>query len=324
MQLETLFAEALGIKAPWKITSLNFDSTAKKLDINVDFERGSVFEYEDPETKEKSSYKAYDTIEKTWRHLNFFEHECYIHAKVPRVKPICGGIKMISPPWSGLAHGFTLLFEALILQLCKNMPVNQAGKILNVSDHRLWRVLDCYVSAVLDKADYSTVDTVGMDETSLKRGHNYITLFVDMKAKKTIYLTEGKDHTTVSKFAQTLENRGGDRQKVENVSCDMSPAFIKGVKEELPNAQITFDKFHVLKIINTAVDAVRRAEAKNNPILKGARYTFLKNEKNLTAKQKQTKAKLRNVHEITSRFNDLSKLFAEQPYNSISQELDQR
>ena len=65
----------------------------------------------------------------------------------------------------------------------------------------------------------------------------------------------------------------------------MSPAFIKGVREELPNAQITFDKFHIMKIINGGVDKVRRAEAKTNPLLKGMRYTVLKNDQNLTSKQ---------------------------------------
>jgi transposase len=296
MQLEQLFTEALGIKAPWKIVSLRFDSDKKRLDIKVDFERGSAFEYEDPSTKEKSSYGAYDTVEKTWRHLNFFEHECYIHARVPRVKPTSGGIKLISPPWSGLAHGFTLLFEALILQLCKNMPVNQAGKILRISDHRLWHVLESYVYEVLTQADHSNVDTVGMDETSLKRGHNYITLFVDMMEKKTIFITEGKDHNTVCEFVKSLENSKGNGENIRNVSCDMSPAFIKGVKEKLPNAQITFDKFHVLKVINIAVDEVRRSEAKENPILKGSRYVFLKNESNLTKKQMKQKASLSQLN----------------------------
>ena len=68
-------------------------------------------------------YKAYDTIEKEWRHLNFFEHECYLHARVPRIKTPDNKIHLIMPYWSGLQNGFTLLFEALILQLSKGMPV---------------------------------------------------------------------------------------------------------------------------------------------------------------------------------------------------------
>src|SRR3990167_1007819 len=296
IEIEALFTEALGIKAPWKITSLAFDSVKKRLDIQVDFERGTTFEYEDPETGEKENYKAYDTVDKTWRHLNFFEHECYLHARVPRVKPKNGGIKMILPPWSGHANGFSLLFEALILQLCRNTPVDQVTQILNISNHRLWNVMDRYVEMCLQEADYGEVDAIGADETSMKKGHNYISLFVDLKEKKTIYVAEGKDHTTVTNIVKDFEIHGGKKESIKDVSCDMSPAFIKGITQELPNAKITFDKFHILKKINEAVDEVRRSEVKFNPILKGTRYTFLKNNYNLTVKQREEKESLSKLN----------------------------
>ncbi len=296
MELETLFTEALGIKLPWIITALDFDSAERRLNINVDFERGATFEYEDPETLEKGRYKVYDTVYKSWRHLNFFEHECYINARTPRIKPPTGGVKLIMPPWSGFVKGFTLLFEALVMRLCTNMPVSQASKILNVSDHRLWRVLECYVFKAMHDADYSEMKAVGMDETSLKKGHNYITLFVDMAKKKTTFIAEGKDNKTVKAFAENLEENKGFRTNIKDVSCDMSPAFIKGVTEQLPEAQITFDKFHVLKIINEAVDKVRRAEAKDNPVLKGSRYALLKNEQNLTKSQRAKRESLSSMN----------------------------
>ena len=296
MELETLFTEALGIKLPWRITALDFDSVERRLNINVDFERGATFEYEDPETEEKGRYNVHDTVYKTWRHLNFFEHECYINARTPRIKPPTGGVKLIMPPWSGVVKGFTLLFEALVMQLCTNMPVSQASKILNVSDHRFWRVLECYVFKAMHDADYSEMKAVGMDETSLKKGHNYITLFVDMIKKKTTFITEGKDNKTVKAFAENLEENKGSRANIKDVSCDMSPAFIKGVTEQLPEAQITFDKFHVLKIINEAVDRVRSAEAKDNPVLKGSRYALLKNEQNLTKSQRAKRESLSDMN----------------------------
>ena len=296
MQLEELFASALGIAKPWKIESLEFDSANKRLDIHVDFEKGATFEYTDDRTGEKANYKAYDKVDKCWRHLNFFEHECYIKTKVPRVKPQDGGIKMILPPWSGVVYGFTLLFEALMMQMCQNMPVHNVGKILKVKDHKLWRMLDCYVQKAMYGGDHSAISAVGMDETSLKKGHNYITMFVDMHKKKTVFISEGKDSSTVTKFAEMLECHNGHREHIKDVSCDMSPAFIKGVREELPAAQITFDKFHILKIINEGVDAVRRAEAKDTPALLGARYALLKNEANLTAKQRATRESLSKLN----------------------------
>lgn len=311
MQLEQLFTAALGITPPWKITSLQFDSDKKRLDIEVEFERGSTFEYEDPDSGEIGHYKAYDTVVKTWRHLNFFEHECYLHAKVPRIKPDGGGIRMILPPWSGAVMGFTLLFEALILQLCTHMPVHQVGKILNVSDYKLWRVLECYVMKSLYLQDYRQVSAVGMDETSLKKGHNYITMFVDLVAKKTMFITEGKDSQTVADFVDDLEGHGGNSENIKQVSCDMSPAFIKGIRDELPEAQVTFDKFHILKTINTAVDEVRREEAKRNPILRGSRYCFLKNIQNLTADQEAKRATLSTMNLKSMRALNIRESFQE-------------
>jgi len=145
-------------------------------------------------------------------------------------------------------------------------------------------------------ADYSEMKVAGMDETSLKKGHNYITLFVDMEKKKTTFITEGKGSKTVKEFAENLEENKGLRNNIKDVSCDMSPAFIKGVRENLPEAKITFDKFHVLKIINEAVDKVRRAEAKDNGVLKGSRYIFLKNESNLSKKEQAKKESLSQMN----------------------------
>ncbi len=108
------------------------------------------------------------------------------------------------------------------------------------------------------------------------KGHNYITLFMDILKKKTIHISKGKDSKTVEEFAEIIESRNGDRNQIK-VSSDMSPAFIKGVGKYLPEAEITFDKFHVMKNLNMAVDEVRRHEVKLHPILINARYALLKN-----------------------------------------------
>ena len=219
----------------------------------------------------------------------FFEHECYLHTRVPRIKREDGKVCLISPPWSGVMSGFTLLFEARLLQLCRSMPVHNVSQLTRVSDYKIWRMLDSYIDKARSVDDLSDVKAVGMDETSVARGHDYITLFVDLEERKTIDISDGKGSETLTHFVDTLENKGGARINIQDISCDMSPAFIKGVKERLPEAAITFDKFHILKIINKGVDDVRRAEAKENPLLKGSRYIFLKNDLNLTEKQKNMK-----------------------------------
>ncbi len=286
MLIQSMFEQALSITTPWYITDIQFNIEEKQLDIYIDFRKGSLFEYVDKATGECSTYKAYDTEQKTWRHLNFFEHKCYLHCRTPRVKLESGKVRQISPPWAGLNTGFTLLLEALILKLCTHMPVKAVSRIISENDGKLWRLLKKYIDTLRSQADYSSIEKIGIDETSRAKHHDYVTLFVDLQQSRTIYITPGKSSDTITSFVNDLENHHGSKQQITDVSCDMSPAFIKGVQENLPNAEITFDKFHIIKIINEAVDQVRRDEAKHQDILKGCRYLFLKNNSNLTVKQK--------------------------------------
>ena len=113
-------------------------------------------------------------------------------ARVPRIKPDCGGIKMIMPPWSGVVSGSTLLLEAFLLTMCKHMPIHQVGKLMGIVDRKLWHMIDCYVSKGLYDPDHSLVTRLGMDETSVQRGHDYITLFVDLTFKKQFIFLMGK------------------------------------------------------------------------------------------------------------------------------------
>lgn len=280
-----IFEAALAIQSPWYVKEIQFDAASKRLDIYIDFNRGSTFPSTDPTFPDK--YKVKDTLDKTWRHLNFFEHECYINCRTPRIDLGGNKTELISPPWAGVVSGFTLLFEALVMELCAHMPVHSVCQIIKESDNKIWRMLEKYVDKALASEDYSHITAVGMDETSRAKGHNYITLFVDMLKGKTVHVADGKDNQTVNEFVKSLETHNGNRNQVTDVSCDMSPAYIKGVKAFLPNATITFDKFHILKIINGAVDQVRREEILSQPILTNARYVLLKNEQNLTQNQRQ-------------------------------------
>lgn len=280
-----LFEKALQIANPFYIRDIEFDTKEKHLDIYIDFKRGSIFRYKNGSYDE--TCKAYDTQQKRWRHLNFFEYECYLNVRVPRVKLKDGKVKQVPMPWEGLTKGFTLLFEALTMQLCKAMPVKQVGDLINETDDKLWRMLEKYIQSIRELEDLSDITSIGIDETSKKKHHDYISLFVDMKKKRTIYITAGKSSETVEKFKEDLELHGGKAENIKDVSCDMSPAFIKGVKKNLPKAEITFDKFHIMKIINKAVDEVRKQESRSLYLLKGTKYIFLKNKDNLTKEQSE-------------------------------------
>lgn len=276
-----IFEAALGITVPWYIERIEFEMEKKRLNIHIDFKRRSTFPSSDPAFE--GQYKAYDTKQKTWRHLNFFEHECYLHCRTPRIQPKPGKTELISPPREGKSSGFTLLFEAFALELCRYyMPVLCVSAILGADDGKLWRMIEKYVDLARVDEDLSELQKVGMNETSRAKHHKYVTLFADLEDKRTVFVAEGKGHETVKDFAQDLKAHNADPLNITDMSCDMSPAFIKGVKETLPEAKITFDKFHIQKLINEAADRVRRQEVASQPLLVRTRYIFLKNKEKLT------------------------------------------
>lgn len=280
-----LFQMALGLTPPWQVSDAQFDPNTKRLDIRIDFPRGSTFTC--PKCGQ-TGIKAYDTQEKSWRHLNFFQHDAYLTARVPRTECNDCGILLVDVPWARPGGSFTLLFEAMILTLAKAMPVKTISEFVNEHDTRLWRILHHYVDEARDKADYSDIRNVGMDETSRKRGHNYVSLFVDLDTPKVLFATEGKDASTVERFKQDLTDHNGNPEAIEEMCSDMSPSFISGVETFFPNAHLTFDKFHIMKIINEAVDEVRRQEQKDRPELFRTRYIWLKNFNNLNPSQTET------------------------------------
>ncbi|HXW22869.1 MAG TPA: ISL3 family transposase [Rhodomicrobium sp.] len=284
-----LFQLALGLSSPWAVTRSAFDADEKRLDLYVDFPRGSRFACAQCG---REGCAVHDAKEETWRHLDFFQHRTLLHARVPRVScPDCG-VRKAATPWARAGSGFTLLFEAYVLALAKAMPIRNAARLVGEHDTRLWRIVSHYVWRAVEAQDLSQVRQIAADETSARRGHDYISLFIDMAKRKVIFVADGKDAGTVTEFAQFLEAHGGEREAISDASIDMGAAFEAGIKANFANAEITFDKFHVIKLANEAVDEVRRQEARNNFQIKGRRYIFLKNVDKLTQEQKEDLSRL--------------------------------
>ena len=286
MNENELFQAALGLLPPWLVERCSFTVESGRLDIYLDFPRGSTF----PCPVCADAAKAYDTDTLTWRHLNFFQHQTYLHARTPRIECARCGVHRVAVPWARPDSGFTLLFEAFVMQLAKVMTIRAAARLVGEHDTLLWRIVNHYVDLARSRADHAGVTQVGLDETAARRGHDYVSLFVDLEERKVLFVTPGKDSATVAAFAQDLQAHHGDPKAITEVSIDMSPAFVKGVTEQLPNAAVTFDKFHVVGLVSAAVDEVRRLERKDHPELAGSRYIWLKNPGNLSANQKITLA----------------------------------
>jgi transposase len=291
MNSTEIFSIALGLQTPWRVESISLELTAdnkQQLHLYLGFERGSKFLDE-----AEFLCSVHDTQERTWRHLNFFEHECYIHCKIPRITNSLGKVRQVAVPWARAGSGFTLLFEAFAMHLIENeMPVSRAAGTVKENPNRIWTIFNYWIDIAYTEADHSEVEQIGVDETAAKKGHDYVTVAVDLQKRAVVHAVEGKDASTIEAIKAYLIKKGCDTSRISQVSIDLSPAFISGVTEHLPHAQITFDRFHVKKLLNEAMNTVRASQKKEHDILKGHKYLFLKNNDNLSTKQRTLRNEL--------------------------------
>ena len=283
MQGVGLFEQAPGLERPWYVERTEFDAGQRRLDLYLNFEVGGTFARGGCGGE---GCKAYDTARKQWRHLNFLQHQAYLHAPSPRVECAECGIRQERLPWARPRSGFTLLFEALALAMMSEMPVKAVARIVGEHDTRLWRIAGHYVNEARAAADHSGVRAVGVDEKASRRGHGYVTFFADPDQRRLLYATEGRKWGVLAEFRADLEARGGSADGIEEPCMDVSAAYIKGARESFPDAEITFDRFHVVKLLNEAVEKVRRTEQKERPELKRSRWLWLWNPDRLGPAQR--------------------------------------
>jgi transposase len=260
--VEALFTGALGLQPPWAVEDVKLDVTRKRIDFEVAC-GGALLSC--PACGE-ASQRVHDRLRRSWRHLDFFQYEAWLHAEVPRVAcGACGKTTQVGVPWARPGSGFTAAFEALALALCRELPVRQAAALLRCTDKQLWRRIEFYVEQARAQERFEGVQHVGIDETSLKRGQNYVTVVHDLQDKRLLFSTEGRQHDTVVQFAADLAAHGGDPAEIKHVCMDMSAAYAKGVALALPNAQISYDRFHMIALAIQAMDEVRRQELAAEP-----------------------------------------------------------
>jgi transposase len=284
MEKIQIFTAALGLQTPWYIEDVQLEGKGKdrQLHIYVNHEKRKRFEYESEE------YPVYDHQKRMWKHLNFFQHECYIHAPVPRVKTKEGEVKLVEVPWAKPGSSFTMLFEQDVLELIEGgMSANAIGRRLNIGGKRVFGVVRRYVSHALATQDIEIVKELSVDETSSKRGHNYLTVLADREAKKVVGVAVGKDKDAVAHALIDMEVRGGDRKAVKSVTMDMSRSYISAADEFMPQASITFDRFHISSLLNAAIDEIRRTEQRQYDEIKKSRYLWLRNNQHLNEEQRE-------------------------------------
>jgi transposase len=288
MTPEQTFGQLLGLGKSWKLVESRFEPESSTFFLKVE---------ETPELWPEESARAgtpvtcHDHVEPMqWRHLNVFNKECVIVCSLPRGRRGDDGkVYRVTPPWEGRSKHFTQEFEAFALTLMREMPVKRAGQILGESDSRMWRMLFAHVKAAHARLSFDNVVWVGADEMNRRKGHNYLTVFADLLAKRVLFATPGKDASVWEAFAAELLRHNGHPKAIRRVAIDMSAAYTKGVASNLGNAQVVYDKFHVIQNVVEACDQVRKAESRSDAgkreLLERTRWMWLKNRANWTEKE---------------------------------------
>jgi transposase len=283
MTPEELFTAALGLGQQWRVAQCRFEGEPKRLELRLEPVAGKHFEC--PVCK--AGCGVHDTIERRWRHLDFFQYRCVLVAKVPRTWCRKDGVHQVQVPWAREGSGFTLLMEAFMMLLSAEMPVDVMAELLDEHDTRLWRVVMHYVEQAHAKSDWSAVRRIAVDETSARRGHRYVTNVLDAETSRLLFMVEGRSAQAREAFAQALRAHGGEPSQIEAIALDMSPAYVKGATAHFPQATIIFDKFHLMMLAGQALDEVRRCLQGQGAELKGALWSLRGNAWNLSQERQE-------------------------------------
>ena len=305
MEQNDLFAMGLGLEKPWKVVRSGLEASGegtKILYVDIDFEDGEKFAC--PSCGKRCA--VYDSEVKRWRHMNFWQHSTYLSARVPRVECPEHKVKQVSVPWARAGSGFTLMFEALIMALAKEMAISAIAKLVGEYDTRLWRIVRHYVEQAHSEQPWGEVQAVAIDETATRKGHRYATVVVEIdlelkREARLLFMTPERTAACVGEFVEAMGAHGAEAGQVKVAAIDMSPAYQKGIAEHLPEAKVVFDRFHVMKLAGEAVDGVRKQLRAQGVDLKGALWALRGNIDNLCEEQRQLRLELCAKHKALGR-----------------------
>ncbi len=212
-------------------------------------------------------------------------------ADAPRVECKTHGVVTVTVPWADPGSGFTALFEALVIDWLKEATIFAVSRLMNLSWNAIDGIMQRAVQRGLSRRAESSPTHLGVDETSFRKRHDYVTIISDQDQGIVLHVGEDRKKSGLKGWYERLSDE--QRAVIESVSMDMWPAFINATMESLPDAahKIAFDKFHVAKHLGEAVDRVRRQEHKalmkeGYEDLKGSKYDWLYNPENMTRQQK--------------------------------------
>lgn len=297
-----LYAQILGLKAPWLVVAVNVDSAKEEVTVRVEPEAGTVWSC----PKCGKPAPGYDRRVRRWRHLDTCQFKTILEADVPRLACAEHGVLTIEVPWAEPGSGFTSLFEALIIDWLKEASIKAVAERLRISWNAVDGVMARAVERGLARRECLTPRYISVDETSFQKRHEYVTIVTDQEAGRVLYVADDRKTESLAGFYTGLSE--AQRAAIEGVAMDMWPAYISATKKHIPDAdqKIAFDKFHVAKYLGEAVDKVRRQEHRllmqaGREDLKGTKYDWLMNPDNMTRAQRKVFAELRDSTLKTAR-----------------------
>jgi transposase len=290
MHERELYERLLGLSAPWFVADVKLNTVAQQVDVFVEHTQGTSFSC--PECG--NACPVYDhTAERQWRHLDTMQFKTMLHARPPRVRCQEHGIKQASLPWAEKNSRFTLLFERFAIDILQaTQTVKGAQGILGTTWDETWHILRRAVARGQARKAAKPMPRIGIDEKAFRKGQNYVTLLYDLDRSTVEAISDGNDTESGNAcFAQLSKHQ---IDSVEAIAMDMSAAFVKSAKANIPLAEmkIVHDRFHIMKLASEAVDRVRRAEHKElksigDTSLTGTRFIWLTAFERLSENQQE-------------------------------------
>lgn len=299
-----LYQQVLGLVEPWFVERVALDVQRKHVDVWVDHPAGLTWCC--PQCSKPLT--GYDHAEeRIWRHLDTCQFETYLRARIPRVQCPEHGVLNVSVPWAAARSRFTLLMERMIIDvLTACSTVTGACDLLRVSWDEAFGVMQRAVARGQARQTATPLKHLGVDEKAFRKGHSYMTVVCDLEESTVQYVGEERTAESLAQYYQALSP--AQRSGLEAVAMDMWEPYVKATMEQVPLAseKIVFDRFHIMKSMNEAVDQVRRREhreltAQGNDLLKGTKHWWLYNYDNVPDKHLRAFEAVRDQNLKTSR-----------------------
>lgn len=220
-----------------------------------------------------------------WFHtLPIGRKQIYIKLDIPRVFcSLCSFVRQITIGFADARFTYTKSFERYVVELSRHMTIQDVAIHLDVGWDMIKEIQRRYLTKRYSRPILKDLELMAIDEISIGKGHNYLTVVLDLISGAVVFVGNGKGADALVPFWKRLKS---SRARIQAVAMDMSPAYISAVSENLPKATIVFDHFHLIKLFNEKLSDLRRdlhreATEDGKKVLKGLRWLLLKNPSNL-------------------------------------------